>query len=527
METVGSTHSQFLTVSYALNRFTVSRSRLCSAAASIAPRTTLFCSFKKIADPWMAQPVKTILVALVVWAGVPLGASACSDGSQPSCAIAFNTTPASWSQGVYYDPGISVEACTVNATTCASAFRGFYAGGLTCDEVGNVTPQSNFVAIAVVAFIVGACSLCTPCLTPTCCCGKPSPTIVCVGAFALHLGLFCVAAMTLTSSVAAVNARAGGWSSATMGVALAATVSGSPSSAHVLFKPQSMRPFLAIDALAGVATGPVGLILVIIVLLVLGSGGKGGGKGPSMDCSLDCCGGNCASSCGSLCQCVANSCSNTICGIHCHVPDCSFCSSPSFWWGPAWWWWGPSPVSYRPSPRTRSCRCCNSVSQTCAQAPPADAVVVFAPGSASYASSGTAVDAAHEIGMRKYSQRASNPQLAAGPVDERRRPPPDCKAVGNSVVDLTAADPDPPMDEELPQQPPAVDWHQPDAVSPDSASQSRDNVSTLEIGSASVATLNPGVVPFSAVSSAPVVVVLRSSPEPRREVGGRLFTREN
>lgn len=263
-----------------------------------------------------ARPDSFLLVSCSLLVAL---SSACSDGSSPSCPRVFNSSsvPSSWEEGKFYDPSVSVSVCSRNLTACASTFRGLYAGGVTCEAL-KAPPSGRLIAIAIVAFLIGSCSLCTPCATPTCICGRASPAVACSGAFVLHLALFSTAAATLTATIAAVGRRRGDWGVAEMASALRDAVAGGAPAAHVLLKAGAIRPFEGIDVVAGIATGPVGLIVLAVTAALAAllafasvcsggssSGGSGRCKG-DLEC-LSCSGGGGAAlpscSCvGALCQ---------------------------------------------------------------------------------------------------------------------------------------------------------------------------------------------------------------------------------
>ena len=307
-------------------------------------------------------------------------AAACTDGSAASCAIRFSTNdpPSAWSADTFYDPGISKNSCIVNSTACVANFRRYYAQGVTCDSL-ETSPSSGLIGIAVIAFLIGTCSLCTPCATPTCCCGRASPTIACVAAFLTHLALFSAAAAALTAAAATARHTIDGWSDADMGRALAAAMAGAGPTARVLFATGSLAPLKPFDILAGehvsrgrgsvvraegskalwrpagIATGPIGFVGLALVVLVVVACGATGGKAAEGGCfkTDDCCAAGSSAghvftgsvdrlpTCGcfeGLCQGAANcvcvgahAVCHSLAGVSCHAPDCSFCSDAAFW----------------------------------------------------------------------------------------------------------------------------------------------------------------------------------------------------
>lgn len=283
-------------------------------------------------------------------------AAACTDGSEASCAIRFsaNSPPSSWSANTFYDPGISKSSCVLNSTACVTSFRRYFAQGVTCDSI-DMSPPSALIGIAVIAFLIGTCSLCTPCATPTCCFGRASPTIACVTAFLTHLALFSAAAAALTAAAATAKHTIEGWSDADMRRALTAAMAGAGPTARVLLATSSLAPLKPFDILAGIATGPIGFVGLALVVLVVVACGATGGKAAEGGCfkTDDCCAAGSSAghvftgsvdrlpTCGcfeGLCQGAANcvctgahAVCHSLAGVSCHAPDCSFCSDAAFW----------------------------------------------------------------------------------------------------------------------------------------------------------------------------------------------------
>ena len=196
-----------------------------------------------------------------------------------------------------------------------------------CAAVPNVAPSDSFITIAVFAFLVGSLSLCMPC-APTCLCGRATPIVMSIAVAATHITLFALAVQAMLKATAAVDTTSVSWSASDMANALAAFASINAPSAHLLFKASFSAPLAMIDVVAGIATGPIGAIVVCIAvaILLLVAASKNGG-GDSCKCSDTQCGG-CACNC---CNCVGSS---------------GYSGGSSFWYGPPWWWYWFPQYSY-------------------------------------------------------------------------------------------------------------------------------------------------------------------------------------
>lgn len=229
-------------------------------------------------------------------------------------------------------PSLSPHLASARAASCASTFKGYFASGLTCTAVPVVAPSASFVTVAVFSFLVGSLALCMPC-APTCLCGRATPVIMSIATGMVHIILFALAVQAMVAATLSTDSTSVSWSSAEMASALASFVSINTPSNSLLLKTSFNAPLTLVDVVAGVATGPIGVIVVcvvLVVLLLIAGSKNGGGGGSSSNC-------NCAS-CSPNVSCVCNCC------------DCATGTTRGggvhFWYGPPWWWWWWQPHYY-------------------------------------------------------------------------------------------------------------------------------------------------------------------------------------
>lgn len=261
-----------------------------------------------------------------------VGCIACSDGSSPSCPLPVT---GNWIQGSYYDSGYTARRCAANTTACAVSFNDFFAGGLVCTKVAAVLPSSTVTVLAILSFFAAALSLCAP-WAPSCLCGRASPAIMSFVGVVTHLLFFSLTVQVLASCecrgdvrvshcprlialhfISATTSLDVSWSLESMEAALLAFTSITTKSNRLLFIARFSVPFVAEDVAAGIATGPIGIVVVclaIIVMLLIAAHRSGRDVGNCTRCTpvrLSC----------SCCQAASGF------------------GGVNFWYGPPWWWW--------------------------------------------------------------------------------------------------------------------------------------------------------------------------------------------
>lgn len=147
----------------------------------------------------------------------------------------------------------------------------------------------------------------------------------------VHVILFALAVQAMVAATLSTDTTSVSWTSENMAGALASFVSINTPSSPLLLKTSFSAPFTLVDVVAGVATGPIGVIIVCIalaiLLLIAGSKNSSGGS--------------------SNCKCDDISCPSLAC--NCNCCECATSTSHgggSFWYGPPWWWWWWSQPTY-------------------------------------------------------------------------------------------------------------------------------------------------------------------------------------
>ncbi len=233
--------------------------------------------------------VKHIMLATVLSSAAHLSQASCTPGGQ-SCPLDIKSAPP-WKSSSYYNTDMTVAACSGNMSFCVNQFESWYASGLICSALPMAIPSGAFVGVATVSFIAAVLAMCAP-WSPTFLCGKITPHAMVAAMNTLFVALLVRAAILMRAEQEAAVLTVE-WGATQMASALHAFCQSSAQNAHILLMTSVSVPYMWLDITGGMATGPIGLVIVSIVVAIMVCRSKSGSNSSNSSSSNSscCCGG--------------------------------------------------------------------------------------------------------------------------------------------------------------------------------------------------------------------------------------------